>query len=72
MLPVSVFDTPESFRDYFKTIYGPTIAVYRSLNGDADRIAALDEAIAAVARDASRDDSGALQWEYLLTVMRRR
>src|SRR5690606_3418240 len=37
---VSMFSTPEEFRDYFKERYGPTIATYRNLGDDADRVAA--------------------------------
>ena len=36
------FGNPEAFRDYFKSNYGPTIAVYRNLGFDTERVAALD------------------------------
>ena len=42
MLTVDHFGTPEDFRDYFKGVYGPTIAVYRSLADQPERAAALD------------------------------
>ncbi len=65
LLPVTRFSTPEEFRDYFKTNYGPTVAVYGALGPDRDRITALDTALADLAR-ASQDSSGAMEWEYLL------
>ena len=71
-LPVPQFDTPEAFREFFKTNYGPTIAVYRALGDDSERVAALDEALADLGR---RFDHGSgsteLDWEYLLLVARR-
>ena len=72
MLGVTAFASGEAFRDYFKATYGPTIAVYRSLGDDLDRVAELDEALATLGRDAALDPSGALEWEYLVSVMRRR
>ncbi len=70
---VGCFATPEQFRDRFKTCYGPTIAVYRGIAQDPDRIAALDHALADLAR---RHDLGTtstvMDWEYLLLTARRR
>jgi hypothetical protein len=40
-----------AFRDYFKAVYGPTIAAYRNNGGDADRVAALDADIAPLGDD---------------------
>jgi SAM-dependent methyltransferase len=64
---VDHFDEPEDFREYFKTNYGPTIAVYKSIAADPDRVAALDRELADLAR---RFDVGTatttLDWEYLL------
>ena len=72
MLPVTRFGHPEEFRDFFRENYGPTIAVYKSLADDADRTAALDDALVALARDHSvATDPFRLEWEYLVTVMRR-
>jgi hypothetical protein len=72
-LPVPQFDTPEAFREFFKTNYGPTIAVYRALGDDSERVAALDAALADLGR---RFDHGSgsteLDWEYLLLIARRR
>ncbi|MFF3403832.1 class I SAM-dependent methyltransferase [Streptomyces sp. NPDC002659] len=67
------FDKPEDFREYFKTHYGPTIAVYRSIADDPDRVAALDRDLDELAR---RHDLGTgstvMEWEYLLLTARRR
>lgn len=69
---VEAFPSPESFRDYFRANYGPTIAVYGRLSGDADRTAALDRELADLARHhADPSGSGAMEWEYLLVVARR-
>jgi SAM-dependent methyltransferase len=65
------FGRPEDFRRYFKDNYGPTIAVYRSLGVDTDRIAALDTALDDLARRFG-DDEGAMSWEYLLVTATRR
>ncbi|MGH3283103.1 MAG: class I SAM-dependent methyltransferase [Streptosporangiaceae bacterium] len=70
---VSCFATPEEFRDRFKTCYGPTVAVYRGIAEDPERVAALDHALADLAR---RHDLGTtstvMDWEYLLLTARRR
>jgi ubiquinone/menaquinone biosynthesis C-methylase UbiE len=68
-LLVEHFAKPEDFRDYFKTNYGPTIAVYRSLAEDPDRAAALDQELAELARRFDAE-SGRLEWEYLLLTAR--
>lgn len=72
-LTVGTFSTPEAFREFFKASYGPTIAVYRSLAGDADRLAGLDEALLELGRRHDRGDSGAtvMDWEYLLLTATR-
>ena len=67
MLPVSRFESGEAFRDFFRTNYGPTISVYGSLGDDVARIAALDDALETLANGPARSE-----WEYLVTVMRRR
>ncbi|WP_254630835.1 class I SAM-dependent methyltransferase [Cellulomonas sp. GbtcB1] len=77
-LTVEAFGTPEAFRDYFASRYGPTIAAYRAVADDADRTAALDADLVALARDAARDAARggrgggrSLDWEYLLLTARR-
>jgi SAM-dependent methyltransferase len=69
---VDAFGTPEAFRDYFKANYGPTIAVYRSIADDPDKVLALDADLAELGR---RNDVGTgatiLDWEYLLLTAHR-
>lgn len=69
LLTVDRFAAPTEFREFFKTRYGPTIAVYRSLAGQPDRAAALDAALDAL---GTRYDVGAgrMHWEYLLLTAR--
>jgi ubiquinone/menaquinone biosynthesis C-methylase UbiE len=69
-LVVDHFPDGAAFRDYFKATYGPTIAVYRNIEGDADRVAELDAAIAAVGDNVLRDASS-MEWEYLLLTARK-
>ncbi|HEX2704305.1 MAG TPA: SAM-dependent methyltransferase, partial [Candidatus Lustribacter sp.] len=72
-LRVDHFDTPAHFRDYFKTHYGPTIAVYRSIAGEPGKVEALDQDLVALAQ---RFDVGVgttvLDWEYLLVTASKR
>jgi SAM-dependent methyltransferase len=69
-LTVSHFPDGAAFRDYFKSTYGPTIAVYRNIEGDADRVAELDAAIAEVG-DSVLSGSSSMEWEYLLLTARK-
>ncbi|MGI8702141.1 MAG: class I SAM-dependent methyltransferase [Nocardioidaceae bacterium] len=70
---VNRFGTPEEFRDFFKTCYGPTIAAYRGLADDPDRIAALDRDLADLARRSDRGSgTTVMDWEYLLFTARKR
>lgn len=68
-LRVDKFVDADSFRDYFKTHYGPIIGAYRANVDQPQRIAELDQDLAEVAR---RHDSGGgvMQWEYLLCIAR--
>ena len=71
-LVVDQFATPEQFRDFFKANYGPTIAVYKAIADDADRVAALDRDLVALAERFDRGDGHTvLDWEYLLVTARR-
>jgi ubiquinone/menaquinone biosynthesis C-methylase UbiE len=69
-LTVDHFPDGAAFRDYFKATYGPTIAVYRNIEGDADRVAELDAAIAQVG-DSVLSASSTMEWEYLLLTARK-
>lgn len=73
-LPVDRFASAEEFRDYFKANYGPTIAAYRTLGGDAAKVEALDLALADLGRRFDLSDDAAsvrFEWEYLLVTARR-
>jgi SAM-dependent methyltransferase len=69
-ITVDRFSTTADWLNYFKVNYGPTVAVYRSLAADPQRVAELDRELLTV---ASRhvDASGAMRWEYLLLTARR-
>jgi ubiquinone/menaquinone biosynthesis C-methylase UbiE len=72
-LRVEAFTTPEGFRDYFKTHYGPVIAAYQSIASDPARIEALDDALAGLARrHAHATTATVMDWEYLLLTARKR
>ena len=69
---ITHFAEPADFREYFKTNYGPTIAAYKQ-QPDAERAAALDADLDALATRFDVGDSGhlVLEWEYLLLTCRR-
>lgn len=69
-LPVDHFAGGAEFRDYFKANYGPTIAVYRAVADDPDRVTTLDAALADLGDRHLAD--GVMAWEYLLLTARRR
>jgi SAM-dependent methyltransferase len=69
-LTVDHFTSGAEFRDYFKSVYGPTIAAYRNIEGDADRVAALDADIARVG-DGFLAGGRTMKWEYLLLTARK-
>ena len=69
---VGGFATPEAFRDFWKSVYGPTIVAYRNIADDPERTAALDHDLAALAARYDRGDgSVVMDWEYLLFTARR-
>ena len=72
-LVVDEFATPAAFRDYFKANYGPTIAVYKAIADDPDKVAALDRELEELGRRFDRGTSGSsvLDWEYLLLTCER-
>ena len=70
---VDHFSSPEAFRDYFKTFYGPTVAAYRGIGDDLDKVAALDRDLDELARRHDRGTTGTvMDWEYLLFTARTR
>jgi ubiquinone/menaquinone biosynthesis C-methylase UbiE len=73
-LSVTSFHKPDDFLHYFKSHYGPTISVYKSLAGDEERIQALDKALTELAdtfSDAHGDAPSQMDWEYLLLTARK-
>jgi ubiquinone/menaquinone biosynthesis C-methylase UbiE len=76
-LSVSGFASGAEFRDYFKHNYGPTIVTYRSIADDAERVAALDAALADLGDRSLADGppqagvGPTMGWEYLLVVAER-
>jgi SAM-dependent methyltransferase len=69
LLDVDQFATGAQFRDFFKATYGPTIAAYRGIADEPDRVAALDAELADLGDGALRD--GSMAWEYLLVTATR-
>ena len=69
-LVVDRFANGAEFRDFMKVNYGPTIAVYRFIADDAEKVNALDVEMAALG-DRFLDD-GVMPWEYLIVTAKRR
>ncbi len=70
MLTVDRFGAPEEMREFFKRTYGPTIAVYRNIAEEPDKVEALDRELAELA-GRHFDGSGTMSWEYLLFTAKR-
>ncbi|WP_151081508.1 class I SAM-dependent methyltransferase [Nocardioides cynanchi] len=66
-LRVDGLEAPGAFRDYFKSNYGPTIAAYRGIADQPERVAELDQALFDLA-ERNRQPDGSLEWEYLMVV----
>jgi SAM-dependent methyltransferase len=72
-LTVANFPAPRDWRDYWKSVYGPTIAVYRHIDDDPARVAALDRDLDALAERFYRGAAmRTMGWEYLLLTARKR
>lgn len=69
-LRVDRFDDGAQLRDFFKANYGPTIAVYRFIADDPEKVSALDAEMAALADRFFHD--GVMSWEYLIVTATRR
>lgn len=54
------FADPAEFRDYFKVRYGPTIAAYRQIAAEPQRVAGLDRDLADLARRHDLGDGPSL------------
>jgi ubiquinone/menaquinone biosynthesis C-methylase UbiE len=70
MLAVDYFRSGEDLREYYKAYYGPTIAAYRNIEDDPDRVAALDAALDELGQRYLRPDAP-MEWEYLLVTARK-
>ena len=68
-LRVDRFTSGAEFREFMKANYGPTIAVYRFIADDPEKVAALDADLAALGERFLHD--GVMGWEYLLVTARR-
>lgn len=70
---VDAFATPEAFAEFFTSNYGPLVAVCRAIAGDPSKTAALEGALAALARRYDRGMAGTvMDWEYVLVTATRR
>lgn len=67
---IDKFARAEEFRDYFASHYGPTIAAYRNVFGEQERVAALDRDLVELAttHDQGAGERLVLGWEYLLVT----
>ena len=71
-LRVTCWATPEEFRKFFKSYYGPTITVYRAIGADRERADALDRELADLAhRFNCGTDTLVVDCEYLVLTARR-
>jgi SAM-dependent methyltransferase len=72
-LTSDLFASPEAWKDYWKTVYGPTIAVYRHVGDDPQEVAALDADLTALATryDRGTGSTTVMDWEYLLFTARK-
>lgn len=66
------FATPEAWREYWKAVYGPTIAIYRHIAGDPAEVEALDRDLTDLAVRYDRGTgSTVMDWEYLILTARK-
>ena len=65
--------SPQAYCDFFRETFGPAVAAYASLEGDADRAAELHRTFVDFVTEANGGDGPvALEYEYLLVVARKR
>ena len=68
-------ESPQAYRDLFKEAFGPVVAIYASLAGRPDRLAALDRDFLEFAVQSDRGSRGGpseYEYEFLLVVARKR
>ena len=69
---IDTFAQPSDLRDYFKSHYGPTIAVYKYIADDPAMVRSLDIELADLAKRSGRGTGPVvLEWEYQLLTCRR-
>ena len=78
---IDAFATPQEFREYFASHYGPTIAAYRNIADNPETVADLDADLVELASrhdlgtdpgtDLSTDGGLVMEWEYLLLTATR-
>lgn len=71
MLTVERFGSPGELLEFFKRVFGPTIATYRNIADDPERVEALDRELIDLAGRHFDPDGGSMRWEYLLLTARR-
>ena len=72
VLDITAFEDPHDYARHFKSYYGPTIAVYRAIAEDAEKVEALDRDLVDLAvRFGLTEQSGVTEWQYLLVTARR-
>ncbi|HYP46002.1 MAG TPA: methyltransferase domain-containing protein [Propionibacteriaceae bacterium] len=71
-LTTARFRTPEAWLDYWKSVYGPMIAIYRGIADQPDKVAALDsDLVALAARFDHGTEATVMDWEYLVVTARK-
>ncbi len=70
-LRVDRFADGAAFRDFFKANYGPTVAAYRGIAADPERVADLDARLAELG-DRHLAGTATMEWEFLLVTARKR
>ena len=71
LLTVEQFENAESFRDFFKKYYGPTIAAYRNIADDPERT---ESSIRSwpISPGGTMPTRGIMTWEYLVITATKR
>lgn len=74
LLTCDRFAGPADWAQWWKTVYGPTIAAYRNVADDPERTAALDRDLTDLAARFDRGTGGTtvMDWEYLVLTARTR
>ncbi|WP_181781497.1 class I SAM-dependent methyltransferase [Pseudonocardia pini] len=68
VLRVDRFASAEAWLTHWKQVYGPTVAAYRGIADDPERVAALDRDLLAVATRHSVTGTSVMEWEYVVVT----